>query len=140
MERQRAKAAAVAAYTEQGAFVQGNALYREDAPRASVNIMADKRVARGSTFSVSVVPPVRRAAGAGGVRRDREKSAFADTHTKHHTHTPRLCRASPRRSNENSAKQTTSESGGRRCWRSALGRRRLARLSAPPPSRAGSTR
>ena len=77
MERQRAKAAAVA-YEVPG--LQGNALYRaDDAPRASVNIMADKRVARGSTFSVSVVPPVRGEGGDGPPDRDREQRALVLT-------------------------------------------------------------
>jgi hypothetical protein len=37
----------------------GKALYRDDKPAKSNNIMYDKRVVRGSTYAMPVIPPVR---------------------------------------------------------------------------------
>ena len=36
----------------------GKALYRDDKPAKSNNIMYDKRVVRGSTYAMPVIPPV----------------------------------------------------------------------------------
>ena len=58
MQKTRAGAASTTLDLSSAPTSNGKALYRDDKPAKSNNIMYDKRVVRGSTYAMPVIPPV----------------------------------------------------------------------------------